>query len=184
MRWCLLWVAVSPNRFTFQVCSASSKWECLGWVCFLDRGNLAACGHWWHLCVHFQDALGKPSRRMLWPGQKWSFLKASDETVKWLDRRERMRGLRRHYTEIFLSFSLMKRYCTGRELTSKQCGWWKTQAVSWKKCPWYDLQGNCVVQLQRNSVHSWCFYWTRFLSSVFIHWKGSICLLFLSSLVK
>lgn len=103
------WVAMSPNRFTFQVCSASSKRECLGWVCLLDRGNLAACGHWWHLCVHFQDVLGKPSRRMLWYRQKWSFLKASDETVKWLDRRERMRELRRHYTEIFLSFSLMKR---------------------------------------------------------------------------
>ena len=197
------WVAMSLNRFTFQVCSASSKRECLGWVCLLDRGNLAACGHWWHLCVHFQDVLGKPSRRMLWYRQKWSFRKASDETVKWLDRRERMRELRRHYTEIFLSFSLTLLYRKKTEFWVQQCqkhnthdlnqlvrkrkqrNWWScNSSCQLKKCPWYDLQGNWVVQLQRNSAHSWCFYWTWFLSSIYIHWKCSIYLLFLSSLVK
>lgn len=86
---CLLWVAMSRNRFTFQVWFASRKWERLGWVCSLDRGNLAACGHWWHLCVHFQYALGKPSRKTFRYRQKWSFLKASEEIDKWLYRRER-----------------------------------------------------------------------------------------------
>lgn len=59
------------------------------WACLLDSCNLAACGHWWHLYVHFQDMLGKPSRKMFWYGQKWGFLQASEEMNKWSDRREK-----------------------------------------------------------------------------------------------
>lgn len=88
MRKCLLWVAMSLNGFTFRVGCGSSKRERLGQACSLDSCNLAACGHWWHLYVHFQDMLGKPSRKMFWSGQKWGFLEASEEMNKWSDRRE------------------------------------------------------------------------------------------------
>lgn len=60
--------------------------ESVGAECVCLTGAICpACGHWWHLCVHFQDVLGKPSRKMFWYRQKWSFLKASEEMDKWLD---------------------------------------------------------------------------------------------------
>lgn len=88
MRQCLLWVAMSPNGFAFRVSCRSSKRERLGQACSLDSCNLAACGHWWHLYVHFQDMLGKPSRKTFWSGQKWGFFEASEEMNKWSEGRE------------------------------------------------------------------------------------------------
>lgn len=111
----LLWVAISLNRFAFQACLPSRKWECLGWVCLLDRANLAVRGHWWHLCVHFQDVLGQPCRNTLWYRQKWSFLKASDEMDKWLDRREPSSTSLEH------SCFLFKNKSPSHVVTSRSC---------------------------------------------------------------
>lgn len=107
MRRCLLWVAMSPNGYTFRVGCRSSKRECLGPACSLDSCNLAACGHWWHLDVHFQDMLGKPSRKMFWYRQKWGFLEPSEEMNKWWDRSEMeatVEGLRCKLSYLFANW--------------------------------------------------------------------------------
>lgn len=127
MRRCLLWVAMSPNGFTFRVGCRSSKRERLGRACSLDSCNLAACGHWWHLYVHFQDTLGKPSRKMFWYRQKWGFFEPSEEMNKWSDRIENeaiVGGLRCKLSKLFTNW-LNKRvehssyYCNENENQKK-----------------------------------------------------------------
>lgn len=95
----------------WDLVSVSVGAEC---VC-LTGAICPACGHWWHLCVHFQDVLGKPSRKMFWCRQKWSFLKASEEMDKWLDSGGTTLGNSRDLILCTQSFSLITWYFTRAE---------------------------------------------------------------------
>lgn len=151
MRRRLWWVAVSLSFHFSSVVGISRKRERRAWVCLLDRGNLPACGHWWHLCVHFQDVLGKPSRKMFWCRQKWSFLEASEETDSWWDSGETMREQRRDdhtdYREFLADQMLFHKSGTWKK------EWWGQQERSPTQYGLWPLF-SCAffkVQLKKNS---------------------------------
>lgn len=174
MRRRLLWVAVSLSFYFSSVAGIARKRERRAWVCLLDRGNLPACGHWWHLCVHFQDVLGKPSRKMFRCRQKWSFLEAWEETESWWDSGETMGEQRRaDHTDC-------------REFLADQMLFYKNG--SWRK-EWWGQQERSPPQYGLSPLFNWAFgrcsskripkwgYCTK--NKLGIHWYHSFLFFFL-----
>lgn len=175
MRRCLLWVAMSPNGFTFCVGCRSSKRERLGRACSLDSCNLAACGHWWHLYVHFQDMLGKPSRKMFWYRQKWGFLEPSKEMNKWSDRVKNeaiVEGLRCKLSLFFYKL-IEQKSRTLQLLLRSQREWKETRFFSFVVVPWmllyigkFTQQLNCMLTAGFNQMSIFLFVWRATLEDL------------------